>query len=254
MPRVDYDTIADVYDRDTYRVKTFDPKLAEFLEGHGRIDGLRVLDVGCGTGQQLAANLAELGEATLVGVDRYAGMLQQAKTRCSGVGLIQGDGVNLPFPDATFDYVSNQFSYHHIGRTPAFISEAFRVLRPHGRFVITNMDPWTMDDWICYRYFPTARDVDHRDFVPAEQLVELFRDAGFIDVGLEQPWRASSIGTLKEMLEWSLLRNTTSQLLAISDDDYEAGITRIRADLEKDPDAALETVSSRIVLWGTKPS
>jgi ubiquinone/menaquinone biosynthesis C-methylase UbiE len=254
MPRVDYDTIADVYDRDAYRTKTFDPKLADFIDRRGSINGLRVLDVGCGTGQQLAANAAELPDATLVGVDRYAGMLLQAKTRCGGMGLAQGDGVDLPFPDATFDYVSNQFSYHHVGRTPSFVREVFRVLRANGRFVITNMDPWTMDGWICYRYFPTARDIDHRDFVPAEQLVELFCDAGFIDVDLEQSERASSMSTLKEMLEWSLLRNTTSQLLAISDEDYEAGIRRIRADLAADPDAATETVSSRIVLWGSKPS
>ncbi len=253
MPRVDYDEIADVYDRDPYRVKTFDPKLAEFLDARGSIDGLCVLDVGCGTGQQIAANLAALDGATLVGADRYGGMLRHAKARCAGIGLIQADGVDLPFPGAMFDYVSNQFSYHHIGRTPEFVREVFRILRPRGRFVITNMDPWTMDDWVCYRYFPTARDIDHRDFVPAETLVELFRDAGFGDVGLEQPQRASSIETLKEMLEWSLLRNTTSQLLAISDEDYEAGIERIRADLAEDPDAAIGTVSSRIVLWGTKP-
>jgi ubiquinone/menaquinone biosynthesis C-methylase UbiE len=253
MPRVDYDTIADVYDRDDYRAKTFDAKLGEFIDVRGSIDGLRILDVGCGTGQQLAANLAELAGATLVGVDRYSGMLRQAKRRCNGVGLVQGDGVDLPFPDATFDYISNQFSYHHVGRTPAFVREVFRVLRPKGRFVITNMDPWEMDDWICYRYFPTARDVDHRDFVQAERLVGFFRDAGFRDVGLEQQRRPSTIGTLKEMLEWSLLRNTTSQLLAISDEDYESGIARIRADLAANPDATAETVSARIALWGTKP-
>ncbi len=253
MPRVDYDEIADVYDRDDYRVKAFDAKLGEFIDVRGSIDGLRMLDVGCGTGQQLAANLAGLDGAMLVGVDRYAGMLRQAKMRCSGVGLAQGDGVDLPFPDATFDYISNQFSYHHVGRTPAFVREVSRVLRPSGRFVITNMDPWEMDDWICYQYFPTARDVDHRDFVPAEQLVGLFRDSGFVDVGLELTRRASSIATLKETLEWSLLRNTTSQLLAITDEDYEKGIARIRADLAADPEATVETVSARLALWGTKP-
>jgi ubiquinone/menaquinone biosynthesis C-methylase UbiE len=51
MPRVDYDRIADVYDRDWYRAREFDPSLEAFL-AEGRRDGLRVLDVGYGTGRQ----------------------------------------------------------------------------------------------------------------------------------------------------------------------------------------------------------
>jgi ubiquinone/menaquinone biosynthesis C-methylase UbiE len=252
MPRVDYDTIADVYDRDAYRARTFDPQLAAYVEERSP-ENLRIMDVGCGTGQQLAANRAGLPRATVVGLDRYSGMLRHAKARNTGVHLLQGDGPALPFAGETFDYVSNQYSYHHVGRTDAFVREVFRILRPGGRFVIMNMDPWSMDDWICYRYFPTTRDVDHRDFVPAERLVELFAVARFVDVSVEREHKRGT-RTLREMLAWSRLRNTTSQLIAISDEEFAAGLARVEHDFAADPDGSAETENCRIVLRGDKPA
>lgn len=250
-PRVDYDAIADVYDRDEYRSREFDGQLAAFVEGRSQ-QGMRVIDVGCGTGQQLAANRAALQEAAVFGVDRSSGMLRHAKARTSTVPLLQADGPALPFTDNSFDYASNQYSYHHVGRTDAFVREIFRILRPGGRFVIMNMDPWSMDGWICYRYFPSTRDVDHRDFVPAERLVEMFEAAGFVDVSVERFHRTST-DTLQRMLQWSRLRNTTSQLMAISDDDFYAGLRTLESELEQDPEAVVETENCRLILRGDKP-
>jgi SAM-dependent methyltransferase len=251
MPRVDYDEIADVYDRDEYRSREFDTQLAAFVEVRSQ-PGLRVIDVGCGTGQQLAANRAALDEAEVFGVDRSSGMLRHAKARNPTVHLFQADGPALPFKDNSFDYVSNQYSYHHVGRTEAFVREIFRILRAGGRFVIMNMDPWSMDGWICYRYFPSTRDVDHRDFVPAEKLVEIFEAAGFVDVSFER-FHRSATDSLQRMLDWSRLRNTTSQLMAISDEDFYAGLRTIERELERDPEAVVPTENCRLILRGEKP-
>ena len=56
--RTDYDKIAVDYDSDPRRAKEFDADLVEFLERRPEIkDGtLAVLDIGCGTGNQLVAN------------------------------------------------------------------------------------------------------------------------------------------------------------------------------------------------------
>ena len=112
---------------------------------------LRILDVGCGTGKQLFANRVAIPEATVVGADLSIGMLQVARQRCPEAAWVQGDGTRLPFRKDAFHYVSNQFSYPHVRHKERLVSEVLRVLRPGGRFVMTNIDPWSMDGWVLYR-------------------------------------------------------------------------------------------------------
>ena len=84
-------------------------------------------------------------------------MLRVAAPRSPGIVWAQGDGAHLPLASASFDYATNQFSYHHIVEQERFVYEMLRVLRPGGRFVMTNIDPWSMVDWSIYRYFQRLR-------------------------------------------------------------------------------------------------
>jgi ubiquinone/menaquinone biosynthesis C-methylase UbiE len=76
-------------------------------------DGMRVLEVACGTGivtERLARRLA--GRGTLVATDLNEAMLAHARTRVPpGPGLEwkQADGTSLPFPERSFDAVICQF-------------------------------------------------------------------------------------------------------------------------------------------------
>ena len=138
--RVDYDAIAHLYDeprRDHAPDRLLEKFLAERRSGPSA--DVRVLDVGCGTGKQLASNRARFGKMTLVGVDRSAGMLRIARAREAGVAWIQGDAQALPVGSRTVDYATNQFSYPHISDKTQFVSEIFRVLRPGGRLLIADM-------------------------------------------------------------------------------------------------------------------
>jgi ubiquinone/menaquinone biosynthesis C-methylase UbiE len=70
--RVDYDAIAPLYDEQPYRAKTVDLELTAFI----RQRAPTVLDIGCGTGNQLIANRTATPGARLVGVDGSLGVLQ----------------------------------------------------------------------------------------------------------------------------------------------------------------------------------
>jgi ubiquinone/menaquinone biosynthesis C-methylase UbiE len=105
---VDCDAVAAVYDAHPLRRKEPDPHLAEFLKG--RTAGpVAVLDIGCGTGNQLVADLALIdgrdagapGESRLVGLDPFAGMLRVARAKSRRILWVQGDGMRLPFADAS---------------------------------------------------------------------------------------------------------------------------------------------------------
>jgi SAM-dependent methyltransferase len=227
--RVDYDRIAHLYDEPS-RAHDVDPHLLAFLEATDDETAatLRVLDVGCGTGSQLAADRRRLPHVSLIGVDRFAGMLRIARRRCPDALWVQGDGAALPLGSATCDYATSQFAYPHVRNPRRLIAEIHRVLRPGGRLVITNIDPWSMPGWAIYRFFPEALAIDREDFLPVADLVSLLGSAGFGHV------RASrrSLPTEERYEDFVALlteRHRASQLMAIPDAAYAAGLDRVRA-------------------------
>lgn len=101
----------------------------------GKLD---YLDVGCGRGELL--NLLRTDFAHAAGCDVSAGMLQQA----TGVETrIQDDPLRIPFPDASFDFITAVCVYHHIPPVarPALTNEIVRTLRPGGIFCTIEHNP-----------------------------------------------------------------------------------------------------------------
>ena len=247
MHRVDYDRIAHLYDEPS-RDHIVDPHLVDFLEAADDETAatLRVLDVGCGTGRQLAANRQRMPDVALIGVDRFRAMLRIAGARCSDVRWLQADGAALPLGPQTCDYVTSQYAYPHVRNTTRLVSEIFRVLRPGGRFVMTNIDPWSMPGWSIYRYFPEARALDREDFVPVESFVALLESAGFRDVRVVRR-NLSAAERVEDFLAFASERHRASQLVAISDVAYAAGLERLRTAVREAPEAE-RTFESEFVL------
>lgn len=253
--RVDYDQIAQLYDEPG---RDFDPdsELLHFLEQQAGTDlsGFRILDMGCGTGKQLAADHARLPAMRLVGLDLFCGMLRQARKRCAEVAWIQGDSTRPPFADAAFDYITNQFSYHHISDKTRLFSGTYRLLKPGGRLAITNLDPWTMDDWIVYRYFPASRACDLVDFLPEDQLVSVLRGAGFRNIRVRREFTHSE-ETLGGFLHYASQRHRTSHFMEMEDRDYEAGIASIKESIRRrGGEARVPSDICLIWLTGDKPA
>ena len=255
MARLNYDEIAELYDEPA-RDHDVDPQLLAFLKARADLStsSVRVLDIGCGTGKQLAANRSRFPGITLVGVARFRGMLRIAQRRCPEVTWVQGDGACLPLASDAFDYITNQYSYPHIGRPGRFLGEVCRTLARGGRFVMTHIDPWAMPGWLVYRYFPEAFELDQQDFVPVERFVALMQDAGFEDVHMntEELPREETLG---EFCRHVSDRHRMSQLMAISHTAYAEGLRRIERDLANAPDGELIEPSRfvRITIPGEKP-
>jgi SAM-dependent methyltransferase len=91
-----------------------------------------LLDVGCGAGLALH-DYAQRG-ARVSGVDAAEGLLDIARRRVPAADLRHGSMTDLPWPEASFDFVTgvNAFVYADDGG----LSEAFRVLKPGGRLGI----------------------------------------------------------------------------------------------------------------------
>ena len=132
-----YDRWSDVYDGDgNPLVLLEEPHVARLL---GDVQGLSVLDVGCGTGRH-AVRLAAQG-ARVTGVDFSAGMLRKARQKpgSENVTFVEHSITEpLPFAPGSFDRVVSCLALDHIPDLRAFFAELRRACRGAG-FVVTSV-------------------------------------------------------------------------------------------------------------------
>ncbi|GAA4415757.1 hypothetical protein GCM10023148_12340 [Actinokineospora soli] len=99
--------------------------------------GERALDVGSGTGRDVAALRAAGADA--VGVEPNPGMRSVSASR-HGDHFVDGDAYRLPFDDASFDAVRCERVFQHLSDPARAAAEIHRVLRPGGRAVVLDSD------------------------------------------------------------------------------------------------------------------
>src|SRR5436190_7449768 len=91
------------YDRDPLQWLFFKPTHRRILKQIRGTD-LRILDIGCGTGQFAAKVLRRFPLAQLIGLDLCECMLQKATDRSAGrFATVRADSQKLPFADDSFD-------------------------------------------------------------------------------------------------------------------------------------------------------
>ncbi|MDP2257519.1 MAG: class I SAM-dependent methyltransferase [Polaromonas sp.] len=101
--------------------------------------GMKVLDVGVGTGLVAAQACILTGNPALVtGVDPSPGMMAASKLPKTMV-LLEGRAESLPFPDNHFDFLSMGYALRHISDLGVAFAEFERVLKPGGRLCILEI-------------------------------------------------------------------------------------------------------------------
>ena len=94
--------------------------------------GAQVLDVACGTGD-LSLTLFEITGAGVVGTDFCRPMLEIAAGKTSGrIRFIEGDALDLPFRDGTFDAATIAFGLRNLSNVESGLAELSRVVKPGG--------------------------------------------------------------------------------------------------------------------------
>ncbi len=123
----------------------------------------RALDLCCGTGDLTIA----LAKRTnfVVGLDFNQDMLKMAQRKIdqhrlhNRIKLVQGDAMQLPFKKEVFNYVTIGFGLRNVPDAGKTIAEAYRVLKPGGKFAILEMSqphsPLIKLGWKAYfKIFP----------------------------------------------------------------------------------------------------
>lgn len=104
----------------------------------GLAPGMRMLDVGVGTGLVARAAVRIVGDREpVVGIDPSAGMMAQAAA--DGITLVRGRAEALPFADHAFDFVALGYALRHLSDLVASFREFRRVLRPGARLLLLEI-------------------------------------------------------------------------------------------------------------------
>jgi SAM-dependent methyltransferase len=126
-------------------------ELKAVLDLLGPLQGVRVLDVGCGDG--MYSVVAARGGARVTGVDLSARMLSAASARGAAEHVtadwIRADALKLPFADGTFDRVFAITLLCLVPEPVRAVREMTRVLAPGGVIVIGELHRWSL--WAAQR-------------------------------------------------------------------------------------------------------
>ncbi len=173
----------------------------------------RVLDLACGTGD-IAALMKQMNpEAVVIGGDFSRNMLRIARNRFQGrsIGWQACDANCLPFDDGVFEVVTFGYLLRNVEDPLKVLYEVYRVLRPGGRVICLDTTPpernilypfircyfrfgiplmgkFIASDRAAYAYLTGST----MGFAAADNLADLFRNAGFFRVG----YRKFMMGTI----------------------------------------------------------
>lgn len=113
------------------------------LIGDCDLNQQRILDVGCGRGGTVFVIKQFFNPQSVQGIDLSSNAIASCRKNhhYDNVRFDEGDAEHLPFKDEQFDVVTNVESSHSYPNVHAFYGEVFRVLRPGGCFLYTDVMP-----------------------------------------------------------------------------------------------------------------
>ncbi|MBD3918792.1 demethylmenaquinone methyltransferase [Paenibacillus sp. PR3] len=169
--------------------------------------GATAIDLCCGTCDWTIAIAKASQSGRTVGLDFSSNMLEVGKTKVdkeglnSQIELVQGNAMELPFPDNSFDYATIGFGLRNVPDYSRVLQEMQRVVKPGGRVVCLEVSKPTwqpfkgMYNFYFERILPfmgrvVAKSYEQYKWLPEslrafpgrEQLAQMFRDTGLQNV------------------------------------------------------------------------
>lgn len=174
-------------------------------------DGLRWLDVGCGTGALTATVTARCRPRMVVALDRSSGFVLSARAAVpASARFVVADALSLPVRDEGFDIAVSGLALNFLPAPGMAVAEATRAVRPGGLVAAYVWD--YVEGMELLRHFwdaaiavdPTAAALDEgRRFQVCrpDPLRFLWREAGLVDVAVHPMEVATVYASFEDLWE-----------------------------------------------------
>ncbi len=184
------------------------------------LPGMRLLDLGAGTGSWALAFTAWFPGIDVTAVEPSAAM----RARSMFEPILAGDAAGIPLADGSVDGAWMSTVVHHVPDLTAAAHELRRVLRPGAPVLIRSAFAGRHAAITLFRYFPEAVRV--LDTYPSIAEVEAaFAAAGFTTTAVEQIPQTTA-PSLRQAAA-TLRREAHTPLKLITDDEYATGLARL---------------------------
>jgi ubiquinone/menaquinone biosynthesis C-methylase UbiE len=118
--------------------------------GNYALQELKILEIGCGTGELTAQLLKHFPNAAIFGIDVSSDMLNLAQQKLADyqprLRLIKQNVTDLNFPKDTFDLIISSSVWHYLTDPKTVLEHIYRVLKPKGYLLIND---WCGDYLTC---------------------------------------------------------------------------------------------------------
>jgi ubiquinone/menaquinone biosynthesis C-methylase UbiE len=190
------------------------------------LPGARIADVGCGTAR-FSMGLADVYGTHVVGLDRSAKMLAQIRSRHRRVSFCHADAEALPLRRGSVGMLFLSNVVHHLGDLVQAAEGFAHALPPGGFVVVRNYVREQLRNVPYLEFFPEAYAASIEMLNSTSEIEAAFGRAGFEAASrrtIEQPVADSPIQYL-----WKVRSRSYSDLAAIGDDAFAAGVERMTA-------------------------
>ncbi|MGN1181859.1 MAG: class I SAM-dependent methyltransferase, partial [Faecalibacillus sp.] len=143
--------------------------------------GMKVLDLGCGSGY-LTFPIAKMNEnVSVIGLDIVTDTLKRNSIKAQEMGIknikfVSYDGVTFPFEDDFFDLVMTRYALHHFPEIRKSMSEVNRVLKCHGTFFISDPKPNDCDTTRFIDDYMQLKKDGHIKFYTKDEWIQICRE------------------------------------------------------------------------------
>lgn len=172
-----FDSIGDDWDRDLTAEDL--ERLAHLIDKINITEGIKVCDLGCGTGVLFDMLRRRVGEKGLiVGVDFAPHVAHRALRNFPfhNIGVVEARASALPFYKENFDLVISFAAFAHFSHKDESIHQANHILKPGGRMVIIHL---VGRNELARTHHQVGGPIDRDELPDRDQLEQMFKRGHF---------------------------------------------------------------------------